>query len=185
MGKRPAILLVLVVVLGSVIVGVLLWRQTGAGGGANTSGMGALVSGEPGRLCVPAIQSIAVEGVHALKNSSSQPLTIDKVRLVEANGLEVKSVSLAPIMGGNLIGLLSEEPTPGSEGYEAWTRRTPAQGSSIQPGEQVNLVVVLEAVGSGAHVAQNIAVDYHSGAGRFAYSTSKKVEVVTEGSKCS
>lgn len=174
---------VLVLLLGGIASVVVLLgnRETR---NANSPSIGPLRPGEAGRLCVPANQTVAVEGAHVLRNPSSNNLQINRVRLIEPRGLRIQASYLTPILNETLIGLQSSTPSPGSEGYPAWQQRIPAEGAVLPAREERNLVIVLEATGSGVHEATDVEVIYEDATNTFRYTTGKKVQVHVNGQSC-
>jgi hypothetical protein len=96
--------------------------------------------GGPASLCVPLPEGSAVAfGDEVLRNDATQPVTIDSVRLVDAQGLALSGSFLVPIAGRTLLGT---RPHPPSE--PVWEQRKPAEGAVLAPGEERNLVLVLD-----------------------------------------
>lgn len=74
-----------------------------------------------------------------LENVSTDPVTIDEVRLVEPDGLTLRESFLLPIVNRTLMGTGALPPS-----VPVWAERQQAIGADLAPGETWNLALVLD-----------------------------------------
>ena len=100
--------------------------------GDGAQGDGAL-GGETGlvTVCTPVAGSGPVVAAdEVLRNDSTQPVTLDEVRLVEPDGLTLLDAFLLPVLDRTLLGTTALPP-----GSHAWAQRRQGVGAVLAPGE--------------------------------------------------
>ncbi|OQO95106.1 hypothetical protein B1813_00350 [Saccharomonospora piscinae] len=98
-------------------------------------------------------------------------VTITEVSAVGSRGFEIIDTFLVPPHGLGNGGQYPPDPDDAGPTWEAWEKRIPAEGTTIQPGEEWWLVVGLRAETRHAAV-ERFQVDYQDAAGtKYRYRT--------------
>lgn len=145
--------------------------------------LGAPPPNEHASACTPAKDGRAYDGQYALRNPGKDAVTIDEVRLVEPERLTIVGAYLAPIYG-TLIGNVPPEDSPYPDSVRAWRDRVRAAGATLPPGDERNLVLLLQ-IGEETGRAKLTEVRYHDTAGkRFRFLTTVDITVVPPTQHC-
>lgn len=135
-------------------------------------------------VCVPAPSTVergTMFGDSVLENRSDSAVTISAVELVEPQGMRLREAALVMVEpGADLIGIRhvsNSEPLPAS-----WDNRVPAEGAVVRPGEEWNLVPIVESDAEGVASAKATRIYYETANGKKFQQDTITALLVTTGS---
>lgn len=105
-------------------------------------------------------------GGEALRNKGISSVTIKSIDLIDPEGLLLEEAFLIPIDEASIGAMAGSSPDPTSSAYASWLNRKDAEGASISPGDDQDLLLVLRASGeSEEHFARDLEVIYSDESG--------------------
>jgi hypothetical protein len=146
---------------------------SGCTGAAEVGPLGG--GGGAASLCTPigGVEPV-VFGNELLRNGGAGTVTVDSVRLVEANGLALKDAFLLPVNNKVLLGTRTVPPEAGT-----WSKRRRAAGATLAAREEANLALLLDRQPSGEF--SDIEVRYTAGGERYNLRLASSLKVLSAG----
>jgi hypothetical protein len=149
-------------------------------GGVTIGGPLSRESGE-GVFCAPVEEGGSLTfGYQSLKNSGTDAVEITEVSLAEPSNLRLVAAYVTPLSDHQLVGVWAGYPPPTSEMLPAarrnWDDRVDAEGASIEAGEELGLVPIVE-LGGRSGSAAGIQIDYRVRDSRYRYTTTIRIEL--------
>lgn len=138
------------------------------------AGSGPLeVGGSPGTLCVPGepgrdvgIGNLAILG-------GDDAVIVKRVELVSQTNLELSHAYILPVGAEEPLGSFY----PDREESDSWAGRISVTKRTIEPGETVNIVVVVSRAGDSDGTASMVRITYDAHGTQYEAATSTEIEI--------
>jgi hypothetical protein len=157
-----------------------------SGCGASSLSAGPLgPAGNPSTQCTPgSLGHAGTVGLINATNSSGDTLTINAIDFAQQQGIKLVGAYLTP--GAGEAGTWATFPPPAASvsAYLDWSKRIPAVGAHIPPGETISITLGIEPTTTTDSSTSDVEVLYHDGGSRFELRTNLALKIKVPPARC-
>jgi hypothetical protein len=142
-------------------------------------------AGNPSEECTPgSLGHAGTVGLINATNSSGGTLIVDAIDLAQQRGIKLVGAYLTP--GAGEAGTWATFPPPAASvsAYLDWSKRIPAVGARIAPGETISITLGIEPTTTTGSSTSDVEVLYHDGGSRFELRTNLALKIKVSPARC-
>ncbi len=142
-------------------------------------------AGNPSEECTPgSLGHAGTVGLINATNSSGGTLIVDAIDLAQQRGIKLVGAYLTP--GAGEAGTWATFPPPAVQvsAYLDWSKRIPAVGAHIPPGETISITLGIEPTTTTGSSTSDVEVLYHDGGSRFELRTNLALKIKVPPARC-
>jgi hypothetical protein len=166
-----------------------LWALLASGCSSSPSSLPGGPLGPPGNpstQCTPGSLGHAdTIGLISATNNSHGTLIVDRIDLARQQGIRLVGAYITP--GAGEAGAWATFPPPAVQvsRYLAWSKRVPAVGARIAPGETISVTLGIEPTATTGSSTSDVEVLYHDDGGRYDLATNLALKIRVSPARCS
>jgi hypothetical protein len=142
-------------------------------------------AGNPSEQCTPgSLAHASTVGLINATNNSGGTLIVDAIDLAQQQGIKLVGAYLTP--GAGEAGTWATFPPPAAQvfAYLDWSKRIPAVGAHVPPGETISITLGIEPTTTTGSSTSDVEVLYHDGGSRFELRTTLALKIKVPPARC-